>query len=58
MPAWQINPREYLRRLNLQKEEFKQRLKLPDIENVTKIIPLKDLKVIHSLIPVDLNLIL
>jgi|SRR3989344_2787424 len=58
MPAWQIDPKEYLKRLNLRQDEFKQRLKLPDVDGITKIIPLRDLKVIQSLIPIDLDMVL
>lgn len=58
MAQWQIEPQEYLKRLNLKQEEFKQRLRLPDIEGITKIIPLRDLKVIQSLIPIDSELVL
>jgi hypothetical protein len=58
MPAWQIDPQEYLKRLKLGREDFKKRLKLPDIDSVAKIIPLRDLKVITSLIPIDTELVL
>lgn len=58
MPAWQIDPQEYLKRLNLKQEEFRQRLKLPDVDSITKIIPLRDLKVIQSLIPIDFKMVL
>ena len=58
MPAWQIDAQEYLKRLNLRPEEFRKRLKLPDIEGMTKIIPLRDLVSIHSLIPVSSDMVL
>lgn len=58
MPAWQIDPQEYLKRLNLGREDFRRRLKLPDIDSVSKIIPLRDLKVINSLIPISSEMVL
>lgn len=58
MAQWQIDPQEYLRRLNLKQEEFKQRLRLPDIDGISKIISLRDLKVVQSLIPIDSELVL
>ena len=41
MPAWQIDPQEYLKRLNLKREEFERRLRLPDIESISRIISLE-----------------
>ena len=58
MAQWQIDPHEYLKSLNLKQEEFKRRLKLPKIDEITKIIPLRDLKMIQSLIPIELELVL
>ncbi len=58
MPAWQIDPQEYLKRLNLGRDDFEHRLKLPDIDSIAKIIPLRDLKVINSLIPISSEMVL
>lgn len=57
MAQWQIDPQEYLKRLNLKREEFRERLRLPDIDGISKIIPLRDLKVIQSLIPIESELV-
>ena len=58
MPAWQIDPQEYLKRLNLDRDDFSRRLKLPDVDNIARIIPLRDLKVIKSLIPISSDMVL
>lgn len=58
MPAWQIDPQEYMKRLNLDREDFRKRLNLPDVDNITKIIPLRDLRVINSLLPISSEMVL
>lgn len=57
MPKWQIDASVYLNRLNLDKDGFRNRLNLPDLDNISKVIPLKDLKTIDSLIPASLETI-
>lgn len=58
MPQWQIAPDEYLKRLHLNRDEFRQRLRLPRVDEIAKIVPLRDIKRIESLIPIDRNLLL
>ncbi len=58
MAQWQIEPGEYLQRLKLGQDEFRERLHLPDLASITKIIPLRDLKVVQSMIPIDAELVL
>ncbi len=57
MHEWQIDPREYFDRLDLNLEEFKHELHLPQVENVRKIIPLRDIHTILSLIPINFDLL-
>lgn len=58
MAQWQIEPGEYLQRLKLGQDEFRERLHLPDLASITKIIPLRDIRVIQSLVPIDADMVL
>lgn len=55
MAKWQIEPREYLRRLGLKIEEFEERLHLPKVEDITQIIPLRDIHEIQSIVPISVD---
>jgi len=57
MHEWQIDPQEYLERLGLNLGQFKRELHLPRVEDVRKIIPLRDVHTILSLIPINLELL-
>lgn len=57
MPKWQIDPKKYLERLNFTIEDFKHQLHLPQVEDITKIIPLRDMKSVESLIPINRDLL-
>lgn len=57
MPKWQIDPQDYLKRLNLDIKEFEQRLHLPNIQKINKILPLRDMKIIQSLIPISAEML-
>ena len=56
-PEWQIEPREFFERLHLKPEEFKDRLNLPNIRSINKILPLRNMTEIHSLVPISWELL-
>lgn len=58
MPQWRITPAEYFQRLDLDLEGFKQELHLPRLEDVVQIVPLRDIKKIKSLVPIDREMLL
>lgn len=58
MPEWQIEPNEYLKRLNIDLEDFEKQLNLPNVKNITKVLPLRNIKEIRSLIPISSNMLL
>lgn len=58
MPEWQIELNEYLKRLNLEIEELEGQLNLPNIKKITKVLPLRNIKTIRSLIPISSDLLL
>lgn len=57
MAEWEINPESYLERLNLNINEFESQLHLPNIRSVEKIIPLREIKSVGSMIPVSSQLL-
>lgn len=48
MPLWFIPPNEYLSRLGLSLNEFVRELRLPDVSNVTQIVPLRMIRRVTS----------
>lgn len=58
MPEWEIPFGEYLKRIQLSSECFKKRLNLPKIELIERVLPLKNLKEIHSIIPITNDFLL
>ena len=58
MAQWQIDSEEYLKRLGLGREDFEKQLKLPRVDDVKKIIPLREIKVVKSIIPINSELLL
>lgn len=56
-PEWQIERDEYLERIKLNTESFKNHLKLPDINSIKRILPLRNIKEITSLLPIDRELL-
>jgi len=58
MAQWQIDSREYLARLGLDRDDFKKQLKLPRIEDIEKIIPLKSIELVQSVIPINSDMLL
>ncbi|MEK9186059.1 MAG: hypothetical protein AAB885_00550 [Patescibacteria group bacterium] len=56
-PEWQIDFPEYLERLHLTERHFRKRLRLPMIGQVKKVLPLRELKEIHSVIPASQELL-
>ena len=56
-PKWQIDFQEYLERLHLTERNFRDRLRLPVVRQVKKVLPLQDLAQIHSVIPVSQELL-
>lgn len=57
-PEWQIETEEYLKRVNLRPEMFEKQLKLPNLNAITKILPLRNIKEIRSLIPITQDMLL
>lgn len=58
MAQWQIDPREYLARLGLDRDDFKKQLKLPKTEEIEKILPLKSIEQVQSIIPINSDMLL
>lgn len=58
MSHWQIDSEEYLKRLGLNRKDFEKQLKLPRTEEITKIIPLREIREVHSVIPINSELLL
>lgn len=56
-PEWQIDFEEYLQRLDLTENGFRSRLGLPSIKMVKKVLPLKDIKNISSVVPINRELL-
>lgn len=50
-PEWQIDFKEYLDRLELTDGKFKEMLRLPAIEGVEEVIPLKEIREVESVTP-------
>lgn len=51
MSEWEISFEEYLERIQFSPEHFKEQLRLPKINSVTKVIPLRNIVEIRSIIP-------
>ncbi len=58
MAQWQIDPQEYLKRMGLKREDFDKLLKLPQTDKLIKIIPLREIKNVQSIIPIHSELLL
>lgn len=58
MPEWQIDAPEYWKRLDLAPDDFVRELRLPDVKRVQKILPLRDIAVIESMVPMTAELLL
>lgn len=58
MAKWQIETDEYFERLNLKMEDFEKRLGLPKIKDVRKIVSLRDMHIIDSIVPIKNELFL
>ena len=58
MSQWQIDSKEYLARLGLDMDGFKKELKLPKADEVNKIIPLRDMTAVQSIIQINSELLL
>lgn len=50
--TWEIPTEDYFERIHLDIAEFEKQLHLPDLGHVTKIVPLRRISEIHSLIPI------
>ena len=57
MSQWQIDSQEYLDRLSLGREDFERLLKLPKTSELRKIIPLREMQHIQSVIPISYFLV-
>lgn len=58
IPEWQITAEEYFERINLSVSDFEKNLYLPIVQKINKILPLRDLKVIQSLVPMRKDMLL
>ncbi len=58
MSKWQIDSTEYLARLGLNRVDFEKQLKLPQTDKIKNIIPLKEIKEVQSIIPINSDLLL
>ena len=54
---WEIEKGEYLRRLGCSEQEFSERLQLPKMRGVRRVVPLKHLARVESVIPLSLDLL-
>ena len=54
---WQLPAKEYFNRLGVERRDFREMLSLPDLRRVTRIIPLRGMKKIHSLIPIKMQML-
>lgn len=57
MAQWQIDSQEYLMRLDLDRLNFERHLKLPNVVNLELVVPLRDMAVIQSIVPIDSKLL-
>jgi hypothetical protein len=51
MPEWEISFEEYLERIQFSPERFKEQLRLPKINSIRKIMPLRNMVEISSIVP-------
>jgi hypothetical protein len=59
MPEWIIGAKEYWQRLGLSDAiNFRQKMHLPEVGAVENIIPLRDLKQVLSIVPIERNVLL
>lgn len=56
-PEWEIPFDEYLRRLDVSEDSFRNRLGLPVVGRIKRVLPLKDLKGVSSLVPMTQELL-
>lgn len=56
-PEWEIAKGEFLRRLACSESDFKAKLKLPNIKAVKRVIPLRYLRHIESVVPVSQDML-
>lgn len=56
-PEWEIGKEEFLKRLGCSEYEFAEYLSLPKIRNIGRIVPLKHLRTVASLVPISLALL-
>jgi hypothetical protein len=56
-PEWEIPFEEYLKRLDIGEDRFRARLDLPVVGRIKKVLPLKDMKVVSSLVPLTQELL-
>jgi len=54
MAKWQINPAEYLKRVDL---DIIKLLGLPELEEVSRIVPMRDIRRIISLVPIQFEVL-
>ncbi|TSC89278.1 MAG: hypothetical protein G01um10143_659 [Parcubacteria group bacterium Gr01-1014_3] len=48
MPKWNIARDEYFKRLNLQPIDFLERIRVPKLDRLTAVIPLRDIAVVEA----------
>ncbi len=58
MPEWEISFKDYLRRMRCTPKLFENKLNLPRINDVKKVLPLRNLKNIDSIVPIKKEFLL
>ena len=56
-PCWQISSGEYFHRIGLEPDEFERELHLPDVDCVEKILPLRNIKRVTSIVPMNYKML-
>ncbi len=57
MAQWHIETDEYLKRLDLDKDSLERKMQLPEIDKIAQIIPLRELKEVRSVVPINSGLL-
>lgn len=52
-PEWEISKNEFFRRMNLTERDFEAKLSLPDLHAIKRIVPLKSLSLVESVVPLS-----
>lgn len=56
-PEWEIRKKDFLKRLGCTEASFESEMSLPDLENVKRIVPLRFLREIESIVPMSFSML-